>query len=86
MFKALNTKYENYNMFNIKKLNSSICIFQNKCLPIAGYKQACSDTNQCHIKLGVGSVCDSGICVCNATHEPYNDGQTDDICIRKICT
>uniref|UniRef100_U5EEV9 Putative spliceosomal complex n=1 Tax=Corethrella appendiculata TaxID=1370023 RepID=U5EEV9_9DIPT len=55
-------------------------INNTKCLKYANYNEECAETNQCVHRLGVGAICDSGKCVCDARHF-YSNGS---LCERSI--
>lgn len=40
----------------------------NRCQRIAGYGKPCNESIQCLHELGIGSMCDNNICVCDDNH------------------
>lgn len=55
----------------------------NFCLPYAYYGDNCTETKQCTLGLGVGSVCDSHMCVCDSNHKNITEGHQE-ICQRFV--
>ncbi|XP_055379464.1 protein draper [Condylostylus longicornis] len=86
-----------------KKTNHSICALKKcacntdyvanlektKCLPGVGHDGICSEDNQCKLVLGVGSICDSGLCSCDIKHKlletkSKTDGKVHYTCEKEI--
>lgn len=45
---------------------------QEKCIPFAHFGDNCTESLQCEMGLGVGSICEKGQCVCNYNHTKYD--------------